>query len=437
VLRTVRYEYIQQTGNVAHITIKDTYDPNDPNLTPNDPNDYLKYHDLWLAYAPSGTLFRAIWQEWHDQRDPNDPNDPNGYGPWWQYEYSGGWRYPVELARDRVTDAWEFHFDSGRERYFARHYYIDPNDADPAHTFNTNYWIAQSTAGTDYLNQQPYADYSLANPNVPVEVTRYLAGYGVHQAETLGSPGSTTGFQGDMIRSTMLLTDSNNGGAAVSDVTAYTAFGELVTPNSELGTRYAYAGGWGYESGYITLQGVNTSLAPITLQHVGWRWYQPGIGRFVQRDPIGIRAGTNAYLYCCGRPTIWADPLGLINDGAQTWPYVPGATLPLPKGIIIGGETKGPIHAGPAVGGGVDVGFDGSVTPFCIATSGVDIWDVAGAGLGGIVELHGGGSPPTVTPIGEGHLGPFWVIGGAGGTGGSFIGGGIGIGPFFGGVYWD
>jgi RHS repeat-associated protein len=167
---------------------------------------------------------------------------------------------------------------------------------------------------TDYLGEQPYVDYTAADANNPSEVTRYLAGFGVQQAENLGTPGSTVGFQGDMIRSTMLLTDSNNGGAAVSDVTAYTAFGELVTPNSELGTRYAYAGGWGYESGYITLQGVNTTLAPITLQHVGARWYQPGIGRFVQRDPIGIRGGLNAYLYCQANPLNRIDP-----DGKSGW----------------------------------------------------------------------------------------------------------------------
>jgi hypothetical protein len=37
--------------------------------------------------------------------------------------------------------------------------------------------------------------------------------------------------------------------------------------------RYQYGAGWGYENGCITLQGANTSVAPVALQHVGERWY--------------------------------------------------------------------------------------------------------------------------------------------------------------------
>jgi len=56
--------------------------------------------------------------------------------------------------------------------------------------------------------------------------------------------------------------------------------------------------------------GANPNLPPITLQHVGWRWYQPEIGRFVQRDPIGIAGGQNVYVYLQCRPTDAADPFG-------------------------------------------------------------------------------------------------------------------------------
>jgi RHS repeat-associated protein len=136
----------------------------------------------------------------------------------------------------------------------------------------------------------------------------------------------------------MLLTDTNNGGAAVrwstgyQPVVCYTAFGDPIyrdpngvehvgplpdDPNAPAEfPRYQYAGGWGYENGCITLQGANATLAPITLQHVGARWYQPGIGRFVQRDPIGIEGGMNVYLYLDGNPLDDTDPdgCGVLDD---------------------------------------------------------------------------------------------------------------------------
>ena len=119
-------------------------------------------------------------------------------------------------------------------------------------------------------------DYTVGDPNNPVELTRYLASYGVQQAESVDPNGSTTlkvGYNGNMLRSTMFLSEQDGSGAPTAPAVAYTAFGELVTQNSQLETRYSFAGGWGYESGYITLQGANTTLAPITLQHVGARWY--------------------------------------------------------------------------------------------------------------------------------------------------------------------
>jgi RHS repeat-associated protein len=102
----------------------------------------------------------------------------------------------------------------------------------------------------------------------------------------------------------MLTTDDS--GDALASV-AYTAFGEAI--GAELDTRYQYAGGWGYESELLVLEGPPGS-APITLMHVGHRWYDPALGRFIQRDPIGIFGGLNLYEYAGSNPLAAVDPNG-------------------------------------------------------------------------------------------------------------------------------
>ncbi len=115
---------------------------------------------------------------------------------------------------------------------------------------------------------------------------------------------------------------------AVDQRVSYTAFGETVLSDGQGGEdvggplpaglgRYGYAGGWGYETGgfdaaagLLVLQGPNGDLPPVVLQHVGARWYDAGVGRFVQRDPIGVAGGLNPYLYCAGNPASHVDPTG-------------------------------------------------------------------------------------------------------------------------------
>ena len=76
----------------------------------------------------------------------------------------------------------------------------------------------------------------------------------------------------------------------------FTAFGEKITGPQD---RNGYAGAWGYQA--------HTEFA---FQHVGHWYYDPGSGRFLQRDPIGIRGGRNVYEYALSRPTVFLDSSG-------------------------------------------------------------------------------------------------------------------------------
>jgi len=105
-----------------------------------------------------------------------------------------------------------------------------------------------------------------------------------------------------------------------------TAFGEPMQASGPgvppVGTRYGYAGSWGYEEAECRVLDLNGQepggettwcdpLAELGWLHVGHRYYDPSSGRFVQRDPIGIRGGLNTYLYVINNPLGRVDPSGL------------------------------------------------------------------------------------------------------------------------------
>jgi RHS repeat-associated protein len=288
-LRTVRYTYYD-TGQASNITVFD--EQQEP-----DPNSHQWHHDVALHYYTHGPLKLAVWGRW--QEDENGPID----------------------ATYQVIKAREFRYDSARGRYMSADIATPQNDS--------QYWTLDGDpAWTDYEGDTPYADSTMnATTYAATQVKRFFGLAGEQDT----SSGDESYRQGDLIGSTMATTD-DTGSIGVSPV-SYTAFGELLDSNGVAGgaapsgmPRYQYAGEWGYESGLLALSGADPDLPLITLQHLGARWYQPDIGRFVQRDPIGIVGALNVWRYGGAVATTVVDPDGtdyvVVTNGAWCHQYV-------------------------------------------------------------------------------------------------------------------
>ena len=106
----------------------------------------------------------------------------------------------------------------------------------------------------------------------------------------------------DDLASTRLLTDANGEIAAKA---SYDAFGAILRSNGEE-----------IKDGYIGAFSVETDTTGLLFMRN--RYYNPFIGRFIQKDPIGLHGNdVNCYRYCWNQPTLYFDYSGCIVEGIK------------------------------------------------------------------------------------------------------------------------
>ena len=97
-------------------------------------------------------------------------------------------------------------------------------------------------------------------------------------------------------------------GQSVLSSSTYDAYGSRAGSDAS-GDPY---GGFGGQYGYYL-------DAETGLYLLGLRYYDPGTGRFLTRDPIGYAGGANLYRYCHNNPAGGIDPMGMSDDDHDGW----------------------------------------------------------------------------------------------------------------------
>jgi RHS repeat-associated protein len=169
--------------------------------------------------------------------------------------------------------------------------------------------------------------------NGVVQAVNTFGAAGLVSRRTGGVNGPTTFYTFDPQGNVCQRLDST---AMATSTDMADAFGTVYRAPS-LGVRdvFSFGGQWGY---YHDWDG-GANLWLLTN-----RYYDPGLGRFVTADPIGNAGGGNRYRFVGNNPTVFADPLGLVERGQ----YVGG-------GAALGGAAGVAIGA-PSVGGSVFLG---------------------------------------------------------------------------------
>ena len=231
-------------------------------------------------------------------------------------------------------------------------------------TFDVESRLASATTPTDTLNFDYDAfgvrrqktvngvatDYVLDGLQVVAEygaagtlLRRYVYA-GLDQPIQLETGGVAYFYHHDGLGSVVALTDA---GGLLAESYAYSPYGRVgSTSGPAIANPYLFAG--------------REFDAEIGLYYNRFRYYDPGMGRFVSPDPIGQSGGVNLYSYALNDPANAIDPLGLIS-GELIATVVPGVVIRVRGGRDnASGKFFGSIGFGPGTAGGFSIDLNGA-----------------------------------------------------------------------------
>ncbi|MFH1230489.1 MAG: RHS repeat-associated core domain-containing protein [Planctomycetota bacterium] len=131
---------------------------------------------------------------------------------------------------------------------------------------------------------------------------KYVYGLGIDEPILLDNGTNKYYYHFDGLGS---VTEITNSSGSVAEKYEYDAYGKTtikdasdnVLTQSAIGNSYGFTG--------------RELDSETGLYYYRARYYSPGLGRFLQRDPVGYTAGINLYTYCSNNPINWVDPSGL------------------------------------------------------------------------------------------------------------------------------
>lgn len=147
-------------------------------------------------------------------------------------------------------------------------------------------------------------------------VARYVGGGSL--VARVSAAGSVAWYAFDAQGHTRQMTDAGGNVVASYD---YGPYGEPLSTVETVPNPFRYAG----------RLGVMTDAHGLLYMRA--RSYDPGLGRFISPDPLGLRTGLNAYLYGANDPVRYVDASGLENPGMDSFNYITSAL----SGLIPGG----------------------------------------------------------------------------------------------------
>jgi RHS repeat-associated protein len=149
---------------------------------------------------------------------------------------------------------------------------------------------------------------------------QYVHGAGSDSPVQIAADGGEFWCHADLVGSIRLLTDAGGGVAAAYRYDPFGVPREVEEPGGTSPLRYA-----GHR--------LDASLDSYDYRA---RQYDPRLGRFLQRDPAGMRDGTNPYMYAGNDPMRFGDLTGMgRNEHAPAYPMRPQAPL-VPDRLLMG-----------------------------------------------------------------------------------------------------